>query len=1840
MSTRTQDYMGPYHTSPTSPTSQRQKLSNGAIPTSSQSRRQDQADLFLQTDYEDHLSHPPAAPEVPRAPPISYKQPYEGETIDQQPTRSFSQRAKGQMLAQEGIGDDRGAQPLQLKIPEDPRKNTTRDDVPVAAQNGLNISNDGRKVRRGSSQRQPDTPLQDSSHSTSRELRDHPRPVRHEAGTAPLKLDLKFPTAKIGTMKGPKKLSESQQTEWAHDRSPLQTLEVKLNDISKEEKRARVEEAEMLLREAKAGRGGRRSSKEVPATAKRRVSTREPPLEPKSVQKASPDHHTQSTQRGTGQPRIRVEFQETTKGFPSSEDRQEPDIEKHLVARPAVGNEVTPLLDESRSWQQASQDEGRIHPAHTVYEATSLSKPRQDSLQQPIIVDQVHPAHDPRLIHATERNSNEPGLQHDPRSNQLQNNVRRAASTRQDPVAKSIPSNITRAISSQQHQPQPLFADDQDLSRPGPIRESNSSHKAALAEANAAVGATGPSAAASVTRDNSRKLQKAPPANLSRGSYPEDKRPDSLLSGLKQGSTSADAPRSSANTNVEDTKLEFYYKGMPKQVDVPRVNSQRAPESAMLGVKEPAFNEQNSTTSRPRRTSVSFNVPFDKARPVNEWKQADTARLTLADLALDVPSEEDQAWWEINGSSGRRRSKGASGNVQSSKVFSQQKQPRSVEFKPPLYLKCGPLLRYTGMRKEREEVQQSGQTNNPTGRETWRGSVMIVTNDSHSSYEEVPTLRIFSQPRDLLPPPPDQVQGDDLAPEYVDPIAGLTKVSRTGQTLYVKPVDYLVEGKDLSRVEDDDGLFETTPSPLDNGLQISATANKRTRGRDGEALGKFKEVKGCRLYADIERDVTFWRFNIEVELSDQQAHIAYRINHGPPVGFWVPAKGQTMNIMFHSCNGFSLTVDTDKFGGPDPLWRDVLNTHQTRPFHVMIGGGDQLYNDRIMVDTNLFAAWTQLRKPHEKHHAPFTDAMRRELESFYLNRYAMWFSQGLFGLANCQIPMVNIYDDHDIIDGFGSYPDDFQRAPVFMGVGNIAFKYYMLFQHQSVPEETQADEPSWLLGAKPGPYIQQLSRSVFLNMGKSIAFLGLDCRTERERYSVMTDDTYDLVLDRCRREIEEGETKHLLVLLAVPIAYPSLVWLENLLTSRALAPVKALGRARIFKGGLLNKFEGGVEVLDGLDDHWTASGHKEERFHLIRDLQELAAEKSIRITILGGNVHLGAVGQFYSNPKLKIPKDRDHRYIPNVISSAIVNTPRPEMVADTLNKRNRVHIFDPYTMEDMIPMFTHDVDGKKRNNKRLLPRRNWCSIREYHPGSTPPSTPPESPTPSEQMSESEDYQPQTRRRFSFSREDAKPRQLLRRLSQRAAPPSSYRDDMNISSPMAPRRASHDGYLSNPRQPQTAPPTRTSFSMNNNSPLSPKTAPPNQTSFNSTASYNHRASIDALPSAPQPRPGILRRPTNLSEKASKKGGPPPLVTDSQGNLIEDYNNHIDLEGGLDITLNCEVNQGDPAGITTPYRLLVPTLMYDGSSDRQKLDAPVGNGGKGAGVKRRPTLLNRLGFGRTGNRSVADRQGEGNWGQASFSETESESLDGDEKYSSGEEEDQYYEKERRSSGGGVLKRWFSGRRGRTSQPQDRYSPEYEEVPPPLRGGQLQTRDEFVGRELTSTTPQPQQQWAIHSPSKRDSCEIPPFEPFPSQARGKAARVMGVDQGPMPMPYSSAPPQYPSRRQEHLPPPAPPQEQQNRQAGVRTNSSANAGVGGGIPTSTSINQSQPLPPPTRTSTLPLSPQEAPRTRDSHSRFYANHDQEAAPVVRGYDGVEAYPGRKISKATKGGRLRKGKWY
>lgn len=166
---------------------------------------------------------------------------------------------------------------------------------------------------------------------------------------------------------------------------------------------------------------------------------------------------------------------------------------------------------------------------------------------------------------------------------------------------------------------------------------------------------------------------------------------------------------------------------------------------------------------------------------------------------------------------------------------------------------------------------------------------------------------------------------------------------------------------------------------------------------------------------------------------------------------------------------------------------------------------------------------------------------------------------------------------------------------------------------------------------------------------------------------------------------------------------------------------------------------------------------------------------------ISGDVHLAAIGQFYSNPKLELAKHKDFRYMPNIISSAIVNTPPPDLMADVLNKRNKVHHLDKDTDEDMIPMFVHGVEGKPRNNKRLLPHRNWCSIREYAPGQSPPSTPLGSV-----------YEPSTSAESSGANGGGFVRKgITRRLSKRDRGPS-YRPDVIDSRPPVTARGSGGG----------------------------------------------------------------------------------------------------------------------------------------------------------------------------------------------------------------------------------------------------------------------------------------------------------------------------------------------------------------------------------------------------------------------------------------------------------------
>ncbi|KAK4242379.1 hypothetical protein C8A03DRAFT_29478 [Achaetomium macrosporum] len=530
----------------------------------------------------------------------------------------------------------------------------------------------------------------------------------------------------------------------------------------------------------------------------------------------------------------------------------------------------------------------------------------------------------------------------------------------------------------------------------------------------------------------------------------------------------------------------------------------------------------------------------------------------------------------------------------------------------------------------------------------------------------------------------------------------------------------------------------------------------RRAGQAGSA-GRHTDIQGVCLYSDARN--TFWRFDLVVEMEATETKWEYEVpdlrlasKTKPRVNsFFVPAVDESMRIMFHSCNGFSVGTDEAAWSGP-ALWNDVMRRHQQRPFHVMIGGGDQIYNDGIRVSGPL-RPWSDTKNPKKRKDHPFPESLRQECDDYYLRNYIRWYSTEPFAAANGQIPQLNIWDDHDIIDGFGSYVNEFMKCDVFRGIGGTAHKYYMLFQHHLSPpastytsdavpkasaEEGQGidpnqsmntyvhpsmDEPSYIYGPQAGPYVAEHSHNMFTRLGARIAFLGIDARTERTRHQVNYPETYNAIFTRLKQELTNTANsgrpyKHLILLLGIPIAYPRLTWLENIFSSPVMGPIKFLNRRMGVGGSFFNSFDGSVDLLDDLDDHYTARTHKKERNWLVEKLQGICAEFSIRITILGGDVHLAALGRFYSNPHLNIPVEQDYRYMVNVVSSAIVNKPPPAAVANLLSRRNRIHHLNHETSETLLKLFDKDPGNSTKTAKHnfvTMPSRNFAMITENSP---------------------------------------------------------------------------------------------------------------------------------------------------------------------------------------------------------------------------------------------------------------------------------------------------------------------------------------------------------------------------------------------------------------------------------------------------------------------------------------------------------------------------------------------
>ncbi len=361
-----------------------------------------------------------------------------------------------------------------------------------------------------------------------------------------------------------------------------------------------------------------------------------------------------------------------------------------------------------------------------------------------------------------------------------------------------------------------------------------------------------------------------------------------------------------------------------------------------------------------------------------------------------------------------------------------------------------------------------------------------------------------------------------------------------------------------------------------------------------------------------------WKYEIDVPQAASAQQVSYNVNQ-VKYEFSVPAKNAPPVSAYGSCNGFSDPKLMKRISDKNALWKKMKERHGICHYNLLLLGGDQIYSDSMWELLDSLKAWTELNGD-ARNKAAFSDGMKAEVDSFFIETYIARWSQPEVAEMMSSIPTVMMWDDHDIFDGWGSYPAEQQSSSVYQGIFKIAREYFQLFQLQSNTDHPAATilskQDNFSYAFRVGPY----------------GVLVLDLRSERTATQVMSLQSWGEVygwLDK------QQDCKHMLVMSSIPVVHPDFSTLEALLCA----------------------LPGQQELQDDLQDHWRSRSHQQERLRFIQRLLGWSTAKTGgRATILSGDVHVGAWGIIDAPVTDTRP---NARVMNQLTSSGIVHPPPP-----------------------------------------------------------------------------------------------------------------------------------------------------------------------------------------------------------------------------------------------------------------------------------------------------------------------------------------------------------------------------------------------------------------------------------------------------------------------------------------------------------------------------------------------------------------------------------------------------
>jgi hypothetical protein len=446
-------------------------------------------------------------------------------------------------------------------------------------------------------------------------------------------------------------------------------------------------------------------------------------------------------------------------------------------------------------------------------------------------------------------------------------------------------------------------------------------------------------------------------------------------------------------------------------------------------------------------------------------------------------------------------------------------------------------------------------------------------------------------------------------------------------------------------------------------------------------VGKPKSVKASLSLPQSKSKLWIWEASIS--LTDKSQVVHYTLNK-ISFSFNIPAQNQKPSIAYASCNGFSDPSLMKNISDQNVLWKrmkslndgiETIRNQRYGPWHLLLMGGDQIYSDAMWNKKycrNL-AKWAELSWSQRKNRI-FTTDMQKEVERFFEDIYITRWSQAGISSVMASIPSVMMWDDHDIFDGWGSYPFEQHNCPVYQGIFNIARKYFKLFQLQTVD----------VLAIPRLPDQDAFSQGYRLS---DLGLLVLDMRSERMPKNpnvvdgqiwldqVMSEKSWNAIYKWM--ETQQG-LSHLVVMSSIPVVHPSMDFLEKTL-------------------GFL---PGQQELEDDFLDQWRSQAHKQERLRMIKRLLQFSAEKNCRVTILSGDVHVAAVGSLESDRNDVAP---NARVINQLTSSGIVHPAPPVIVRAFLEQACKL-------VETVDRGITATMYEFPATSRRIIGARNFLTI--------------------------------------------------------------------------------------------------------------------------------------------------------------------------------------------------------------------------------------------------------------------------------------------------------------------------------------------------------------------------------------------------------------------------------------------------------------------------------------------------------------------------------------------------